>query len=102
MKIFNDEVVKAINNQLEMWEDDWQDYSGLTLTRIVNGVDVPNERKVIYKFHKKLTHIKDHPVAYESTDEGAQGLTHFLYIGDVVIEIYDALDNYATIEIYNQ
>tara|TARA_R110000772_G_scaffold2410_4_gene8515 strand:- start:16826 stop:17140 length:315 start_codon:yes stop_codon:yes gene_type:complete len=104
MKIINNQqVIDIINNQLEEWEEDWGGFGITTLTRLVSGVELPNENKVSYDFYDKITRIQDHPIAYESTDDGAQGRTHFMYADDgTIIEIYDAMSNYSTIAIYNK
>jgi hypothetical protein len=106
-------IVDIINEQIQEWNEDWElDFKLLKNYSILESqssksklaTNFPNypcqPATFNFEFEKKRTKMKDHPVAYESTDEGAQGRTTFHYHKDIIIEIYDAMDNYATITLY--
>lgn len=98
------EIVNAIIGGLsEMWDevpfiDEIDENTNLDkIQRLTGGI-------ICFEFGKYPTKISEHPIAYESTDDGAQGTTEFYYNEDgqseFIIEVYDALPNYAIITIY--
>lgn len=105
MKITNTKIIDVLNEIIDEWNDsDYLDLNFIDSTTDLSKIEKMTYGTLSFQFGRYPTKLSEHPVAYETTDEGAQGSTEFYYNEDgeseFILEVYDALPNYATITIY--